>query len=363
MLSSGLIILPRSVFWSADLNGRSDNTDVIRLVFPKGRLLMWRLLKKTTLAVLALDLLAAGVFSQDHAPRGFQFFRGGNAQVLAVDYWGNTGLRTAKLHELPDLECVDITYGSELTIDDVTYLSELTKLTELVIGQDSVDTPVIIEGELLKLKNLKSLESVHLCKLSIKDSDLEFIASLPKLTHLELIVENHFFGDESDLTDDCADFLTRAKSLESIYAEGRGSFTDKFISKITMGLPNLTHLDLSCPKLTDESLRLLAARSKRLQRLTIRSDKFTDRGLDHLAGAKNLRELEIQSNSLSKSCVKVVARLKNLTSLELTIPTIDDAGVESLANLQKLESLMLRQNLPTNKLACFEIIPHWSVFS
>ena len=31
MLYSGFNILPRSVFWSADLNGRSDNTDVIWL--------------------------------------------------------------------------------------------------------------------------------------------------------------------------------------------------------------------------------------------------------------------------------------------------------------------------------------------
>ena len=31
MLYSGFNVLPRSVFWSADFNGRSDNTDVIRL--------------------------------------------------------------------------------------------------------------------------------------------------------------------------------------------------------------------------------------------------------------------------------------------------------------------------------------------
>ena len=31
MLYSGFNILPRSVFWSADFNGRLDNTDVIRL--------------------------------------------------------------------------------------------------------------------------------------------------------------------------------------------------------------------------------------------------------------------------------------------------------------------------------------------
>ena len=31
MLYSGFDILPRSVFWSASFNGRSDNTDVIPL--------------------------------------------------------------------------------------------------------------------------------------------------------------------------------------------------------------------------------------------------------------------------------------------------------------------------------------------
>ena len=30
MLYSGFTTLPRSVFWSANLNGRSDNTDIIQ---------------------------------------------------------------------------------------------------------------------------------------------------------------------------------------------------------------------------------------------------------------------------------------------------------------------------------------------
>ena len=35
MLHSGFNISPRSVFWSADSNGRSDNTDVIHLQLEK----------------------------------------------------------------------------------------------------------------------------------------------------------------------------------------------------------------------------------------------------------------------------------------------------------------------------------------
>ena len=40
MLYSGFNILPRSVFWSADFNGRSDNLDVIRLKFPIVRIMI-----------------------------------------------------------------------------------------------------------------------------------------------------------------------------------------------------------------------------------------------------------------------------------------------------------------------------------
>ena len=36
MLHSGFNTLPRSVFWSADFNGRSDNTDVIQTTFTTG---------------------------------------------------------------------------------------------------------------------------------------------------------------------------------------------------------------------------------------------------------------------------------------------------------------------------------------
>ena len=52
MLYSGFNTLPRSVFWSADLNGRSDNTDVILPNFPIGSTL--------------LEKFVCSVFSQGH---------------------------------------------------------------------------------------------------------------------------------------------------------------------------------------------------------------------------------------------------------------------------------------------------------
>ena len=127
---------------------------------------------------IAASLLAHDAFSQNVAPAGFRFYRGENGSVTAINYWGEGGLRAAKLREFPHLECIEISYGSNLSNDDIEYLSTLTNLTELVIGQSSVDSPVMIAGDLRKLKTLKSLESFHLCKRDIIDSDLEFVCLL-----------------------------------------------------------------------------------------------------------------------------------------------------------------------------------------
>ena len=67
MLYSGFNILPRSVFWSADFNGRSDNLDVIHL---KARLLNFRL--KTLFAVMTIAAIATAWFvdvNRRNAPR------------------------------------------------------------------------------------------------------------------------------------------------------------------------------------------------------------------------------------------------------------------------------------------------------
>ena len=56
MLYSGFNISPRSVFWSADFNGRSDNTDVIRLRLPSNMLRF-----RITSALLLMAAIAVGL--------------------------------------------------------------------------------------------------------------------------------------------------------------------------------------------------------------------------------------------------------------------------------------------------------------
>ena len=79
-----------------------------------------------------------------------------------------------------------------------------------------------------------------------------------------------------------------------------GKFTDKFVAKITEGLPNLEELSLNSAELTDESLRLLSERCKKLKSLSIASDHFTAEGLKHLDKLKDLEKRAVSSPALRK---------------------------------------------------------------
>ena len=289
-------------------------------------------------------------FAQQANTQGLHLTRDKDGRVVAVEYNGVSGLGNARLHKFPHLKSVRIVYGTELTPEDVAYLSTLKNLVEIEMGFAGVSGEfVTIEGDLSMLAELKSLETFRLCKYKMKDEDLEFVASLPRITYLEFNADTNPDEEGPTATDRCADNLSRATTLRDICIYGGGKFTDKFVSKVTQGLPDLEHLDLYSDELTDESLRLLAKRCRKLKWLNIDSKGFTDEGVKHLAHAKNLEMLWLDSDSLSPECVKSVAGLKRLRHLELTVPSIEDEGVHVLANLRQLEILALRRPALTDK--------------
>jgi hypothetical protein len=192
-------------------------------------------------------------------------------------------------------------YGTKLTSEDIDRLSGFKSLVNIEMGYAGIDSEyVTIEGGLLKLGRLKNLEAIHLCKDGINDDDLRFIALLPKLRSLEFNADNGYDGAPI-CTDRCAEYLSAAKTLRELVIHD-GEFTDKFVDKVTQGVPGLEVLMLNSPKLTDESLRLLAERCKNLKSLTIWSEHFTAEGLKHLNRLKNLKERSVSSPSLRKRC-------------------------------------------------------------
>lgn len=300
-------------------------------------------------AVVAFSWLPQDARSQQTDTRGFRFSRNGDEEIIAATYYGSTGLRSGRLHELPRLEAVRIAYHTTLTSDDLAYLSTLKTVAEVEMGGNLGDESVIIEGGLPKLADMESLEWLFLCKHEMKDDDLEFVASLPRITYLEFVADTNPWSREGPIvTDRCAKYLSSATTLRDLCIYG-GEFTDQFVAEITEGLPHLEHLELGSEELTDNSLRSLANRCAKLRWLDIGSRRFTDKGVEHLAQAKNLEMLWLRSNSLTADCVKSVAGLHRLRHLELTIPSIDDEGVRVLSRLPQLEILAMRRPALTDE--------------
>lgn len=307
----------------------------------------WRLM----LGALCLLLPNDSAAQSANARKGYRLIRDEAKRVVTVEYYGTAGLQTAGLHEFPHLDSVYITYGVKLTKEDVAYLAKLENLESLEMGFAGVSGEYVeVEGGLSKLAELKRLQRFCLCKHKMTDDDLRFVTSLPRITYLEFNADTNSPGEEGPTaTDHCADYVIRAKTLREVCINGGYGFTDKFVSTLTRGLPDLEHLDLYSDKLTDESLRLLATRCKKLKWLDLSSKRFTDAGVRHLAQAKNLEMLWLDSNSLTSACVKFVSGLKRLEHLELTVPSIDDDGVRMLAGLRRLEILALRRPALTDK--------------
>ncbi len=196
-------------------------------------------------------------------------------------------------------ESVTFDYGTELTAEDIDRLSGFGSIARINMGYAGIDSEyVTIEGELLKLAQLKNLQEIHLCKDGINDDDLRFVALLPKIHTLEFNADNG--SDDAPIcTDGCADHLSAAKTLRKLVIHD-GQFTDKFVATITKQLSGLEELWLNSPELTDESLRLLADRCKKLKTLRIASDHFTAEGLKHLDHLKHLEKRSVTSPALRK---------------------------------------------------------------
>ncbi|EMB17835.1 TIGR03067 domain-containing protein [Rhodopirellula europaea] len=235
-----------------------------------------RLILAISLATLTVVSQPPKTFSQQAISKGDWTYRDGKPE--SVTFW----------------------YGTVLTRSEIDELSSYTSLTRIVMGNAGIDSEYVeIEDTLWKLRRLKNLEEVRLCKDGINNKDLKFIASLPKIRILEFNAHNG--GEDRPIcTDQCADHLCSAKTLQHLLIHD-GQFTDKFVAKITQGLPELEELMMNSAELTDESLRLISERCKKLKSLSITSDHFTVEGLKHLDRLKKLERRSVSSPALRKT--------------------------------------------------------------
>jgi internalin A len=94
-------------------------------------------------------------------------------------------------------------------------------------------------------------------------------------------------------------------------------------------------------KVTDESLKYLAAFTQMQVLKLDAATKVTDAGLKELASLKQLQDLGLGSTQVTDAGLKHLAELKDLQKLNLNFTKVTDAGLKDVAAFTKLESLGL----------------------
>ena len=108
-------------------------------------------------------------------------------------------------------------------------------------------------------------------------------------------------------------------------------------------LTEVSDLNLTARKITDEGLKEVAKLYKLEQLIMTQCTKITDEGLKEVAKLQNLEELWLASTEITDEGLKEVAKLQNLIRLSLASTEITDEGLKEVAKLQKLTVLWLKE--------------------
>ncbi len=149
--------------------------------------------------------------------------------------------------------------------------------------------------------------------------------------------------------------------------------TDTDLRKL-LRFPQLTHLDLSLTRITDQGMQELKSASgivdlnlrfaesvtdeglaaiktwKRLKRLNVHGTKISDTTLDHIAGITTIESLDIGSAMITDVGLERLSSLVNLKELTMGGNELGDAGLQALRQLPGLTFLDLngRQGTDSN---------------
>ena len=111
------------------------------------------------------------------------------------------------------------------------------------------------------------------------------------------------------------------------WVSGAGQITDEQVAKLLPLAANITDLNLSDTKITDEALKVIA-KFTRLTRLNLSNTAVTDAGIAHLKPLANLSYLNLHSTDVSDTALTSLTGLRKLRNVYLwkTRVTPDTAG-------------------------------------
>jgi hypothetical protein len=262
-----------------------------------------------------------------------------------------TGVRhIAKIKSLKGLRI----YCKRITAENLSDLSQLDSLEELIIGGDFAG-----EG-LSHLKRLPALWRLHIGAAECCTSGLQQLAALPALTCLSF----------NDLSPKGLAVLPPMAKLKELGIQYKGdTFQPEHLASLA-GFPQLETLRLTgrytddglvhlkslkqlknlglhgnwqdADYITDATLAYVST-LEHLEAVQLYTGSFTDDGLRHLAALPRVRKIDIPNNGgrFTDAALESLAKSKTLEQLRLRGDHITDAGLRYLEASTSLRSLRL----------------------
>ncbi len=180
----------------------------------------------------------------------------------------------------------------------------------------------------MKFATSKSIDK-ELIRTLIRDYNLDYnprpyyekvkVDSIPVKT-LEALKQQKF----------TIDFMGEFNNMISVRYKG-DSITKEQIEKLLLAKEQITWLNLSNSKLTDELLDVLRNFSN-LTRLNVHSNPLSDSGLKNLANAKHLSSLNLYNTSVTNAGLDEVIQLPSLKKLYVWKTEITDEYIDQISN-------------------------------
>src|SRR5215475_4663769 len=119
--------------------------------------------------------------------------------------------------------------------------------------------------------------------------------------------------------------------------------TDSDLHKLAL-MPDLTRLDLSLTRITDQGMQELKSAPGIVDFSLYFAEYVTDEGLAAIKGWKKLKRLNIHGTKTSDTTLEHIAGITTLEALNIGSAMITDVGLERLTSLPNLKELTMGGN-------------------
>jgi F-box/leucine-rich repeat protein 14 len=250
------------------------------------------------------------------------------------------------IHGLPNLESLNLSgcYNLSDFALESAFGREVPSLKVLNLSLCKDVTDSSIKRITANCRNIEILDLAGCSKVT--NSSLFYISMLRKVRKLNLrscrMISDHGIGDLCNTHD------SHGRILEELCLQDCQKLTDESLRHVAAGLPHLDRINLSfCVSITDTGLKSLSKITS-LRELNLRScDNISDIGIGFLAeNGLGLRSLDVSfcANITDTAMKNIAAGIASLHSLSLTTCSISDDGLQKLSKaLADLEVLNIGQ--------------------